>query len=419
MMDERKDKPENGTEEKDLNDLLKAPKTALNNIGDKLGQVFQRDFLRYLFSVLLYFVLFSLVFFALFKSIAYTLPFIIALIIAALMQPLMRLMVNRLKWKKGIASAVLLVFLILLIVGLLILLIVKIISDAIGIVDYLVNYDYADLWQTIQYYLRQLPLNFEDLQLESFIQRYGEQLGTVIKGSLGAAGNVLSIVWRVISAIPSIVMMVLVVIFASYYFTKDWTDFKEYPRIIFAQKIIDGAKKLQTEGISMLGRYIVAYLKLVLATTLQCMVIFLLLGVPYPFLFAALAGFFDLLPVVGASLVYIPLAIYFAAQGNWLIAILLIAGLALISIVHQFLEARWVSESIEVHPLLMISVFFFGLRSGSAMLMIYLLALVIGYKLLVQCQIISSPFIKLKKEKARSKRKGKWLDRLRKKKEQE
>jgi len=58
--------------------------------------------------------------------------------------------------------------------------------------------------------------------------------------------------------------------------------------------------------------------------------IFLILGLPAPLLWAVVMGFLSLIPAVGASLVWVPMAIYLYATGDWIQASILVAYGALI-----------------------------------------------------------------------------------------
>lgn len=58
--------------------------------------------------------------------------------------------------------------------------------------------------------------------------------------------------------------------------------------------------------------------------------IFLILGLPAPLLWAVVMGFLSLIPAVGASLVWVPMAIYLYAIGDWIQASILVAYGALI-----------------------------------------------------------------------------------------
>jgi predicted PurR-regulated permease PerM len=58
--------------------------------------------------------------------------------------------------------------------------------------------------------------------------------------------------------------------------------------------------------------------------------IFLILGLPAPLLWAVVMTFLSLIPAVGASLVWVPMAIYLYATGNWIQASILVAYGALI-----------------------------------------------------------------------------------------
>lgn len=58
--------------------------------------------------------------------------------------------------------------------------------------------------------------------------------------------------------------------------------------------------------------------------------IFLILGLPAPLLWAVVMAFLSLIPAVGASLVWVPMAIYLYATGDWIQASILVAYGALI-----------------------------------------------------------------------------------------
>lgn len=68
-------------------------------------------------------------------------------------------------------------------------------------------------------------------------------------------------------------------------------------------------------------------------------IIFWILGIPGPVLWGVVMGFLALVPLVGASLIWIPAAIYLFIAGSWVKGIILVAfGAGVISLIDNFLR---------------------------------------------------------------------------------
>jgi len=90
--------------------------------------------------------------------------------------------------------------------------------------------------------------------------------------------------------------------------------------------------------------------------------LFWLLGLPAPILWAFVMFILSLLPIVGAGLVWIPAALYLAITGRWLGAVGVVAwGTLCFIIVDNFLYMRLVGERMRMHDVLALFSFFGGL----------------------------------------------------------
>lgn len=90
-------------------------------------------------------------------------------------------------------------------------------------------------------------------------------------------------------------------------------------------------------------------------------VMFWILGVPSPLLWAVLMGFVCMIPLAGSFLVWLPLAIYLMATGHWTKAIILIVwGGLVISTVDNVLRPKLVGGQTRLHELLV----FFAVLGG-------------------------------------------------------
>lgn len=90
-------------------------------------------------------------------------------------------------------------------------------------------------------------------------------------------------------------------------------------------------------------------------------VIFWILGLPLPVLFAAMTFFVALIPVVGASAVWLPLVIYLASTGAMAKAVILfVLGALVISLIDNFMKPALIGEKTKLPYFLL----FFGILGG-------------------------------------------------------
>ena len=88
---------------------------------------------------------------------------------------------------------------------------------------------------------------------------------------------------------------------------------------------------------------------------------FWILGIPSPLLWAVLMTFVCMIPVAGSFLVWLPLAIYLMVLGHWTRAVVLIVwGALVISTVDNFLRPKLVGGQTKLHELLV----FFSVLGG-------------------------------------------------------
>lgn len=364
---------------------------------DKMHQTFNDDFLRYIISVLCYFVIFTVGALIFSKTLPYLLPFWIALIIAVLLQPLIKVTVQKFKWKRDRAAAILLVIVILAIIALLSWIIFQIVSDIIQIVESIRNANLSELLTTIENRFGKIPLlSDENVTVTSLIQKYRTQIMSALNKNKSVATSALSSIMAALGQTPLYVMLIVATIFAAYYFARDLRHMTEMPAIILKKNTLEDMQKVETESFKIISRYIALYLRAAAISMVVSYIIFLIFGVQYSFLFAALIGVFELIPVIGPWLVYIPLALHFALYGEWFMMAVMIGSIVLLYLIGQFTKSKSkvLSRSMQVHPLMMVAITFWSLRAGSASLLVYLTILVVGYKILLQTKIIVSPFAK-------------------------
>jgi predicted PurR-regulated permease PerM len=128
---------------------------------------------------------------------------------------------------------------------------------------------------------------------------------------------------------------------------------------------------------------------------------YLVIGVQDPFLWFAITCITAMLPIVGAALAYVPLAIIFLAQGkNWQGIVMLIYGFGVIGLVDNLFRFILNKRLGNIHPLVTV----FGVIAGISMF--GFIGLIFGPMLLsvfiVLLKVYSNEFLSKKRESKRA-----------------
>ena len=101
-------------------------------------------------------------------------------------------------------------------------------------------------------------------------------------------------------------------------------------------------------------RVLGGYISLLIITFVEAFILFKIAGVDYAIILALVTGVIDFLPVLGISATMIPVMIYCAMHGNFTSVIILIIGMALMTVIRRIIEPIILGKSMRIHPLLML-----------------------------------------------------------------
>ena len=101
---------------------------------------------------------------------------------------------------------------------------------------------------------------------------------------------------------------------------------------------------------------------LILISTLEIIIGFLILGIPKFFMLGLICGFLDLLPYVGTIIVFIPIIIYNIIMKNYLVSVGLICIYILVQVMREILEAKFLGNKLNVHPLVIFISIYIGVK---------------------------------------------------------
>jgi predicted PurR-regulated permease PerM len=193
-------------------------------------------------------------------------------------------------------------------------------------------------------------VNVDQLLSPQFIMERLKGMGGAIAGrTLGFVGGVLGVI-----------VQAAFVVFAMYYL------FRDGDRIVRALPNIMPLETSQSEVILARTRDVIAasvYGVLVIAIIQGALggLMFWLLSLPSAIVWAVVMTFLSMIPMAGAFIVWVPAAIYLAATGHWVKAIILVGwGVLVIGTIDNFLRPKLVGERTKLHELFV----FFSVLGG-------------------------------------------------------
>lgn len=181
-------------------------------------------------------------------------------------------------------------------------------------------------------------------------------LGTQIASQVpGFISSLISSILNTVGNIPYGIFVVVCVIFSGHYFINDSKNILHiYNKIIPHRGFRIRALSLIDNLASTLFRALSGYILLFIITTVEAYIFLWFAGVKYALILAIVTGLIDFMPVLGISATMIPVMIYCAFHGNYKAIIILIIGMAVMTIVRRVIEPPILGKSLHLHPLLML-----------------------------------------------------------------
>ena len=283
-------------------------------------------------------------------------PFVVALFVTALVTPLVNLLHRKWRLPKNPVAIVLVTVSYLLLAGLIL---------AIGIGGYRWAMN-ADGWfRTVfvplvtEVFLRLSEL-FDKVasELVPYLATARDSLITTIGSKVSALSA--EIVSGAASALPGFLIRILFAVVATFFMATDADRILYYlgSRVSepFAEKVSAGWNSIQ----STFGKYLRAYSVIFLITFLELTVGFFAAGVENFILIALLVAVFDILPILGSSMILLPWSLILLLTGDYRRGAVMFAVYLIVVIVRQFIEPKIVGEHVGLHPLVTLMAMYVG-----------------------------------------------------------
>ncbi len=337
-------------------------------------------------------------------------PIIFAFITAALLQKPKNFILRKTPLKKGFASTLCVLGLLAVALFFTALIGVRIAQEIGGFIDYVMlqiqNIDV--LVNTIENVLLNFVSGFPDflsetlkenistlfVELREWLAGRSSDFTQDIAGSLSGSFSLswittpISGVISTARQIPSVIIATVISIVAACFITADFDFIKKFIKAQLSEKKAKDFSRGLSLLKSSLGKMGKAYLSIIMITFIELSIglyVLKLLGIfssNYIAIIALVTAIVDIIPVLGTGTILIPWTAYSLIVGNFPMAIGLAIIYAVITVIRQIIEPKFVAGQLGLPPFLTISAMYMGLKIFGVLGMFIAPMIIIMLKLL-------------------------------------
>ncbi len=319
-------------------------------------------------------------------------PFLLAYAIAFCLQPLCRAMEKRAGISRKATVLVAVCIIITLLVVLCVVLFQRLfrelstLAGALGDILNRLREDEGFRNQTADRLSKLLPIPHAATRIREFLLGLdGKLMDFLGRTAENLSGSVLPFLGDVVRLLPGMLLSVVVVLIASYYFAIDFRGINSRLMGLFPPGGQNFLRKIKAMLLDTGGKILRAYGLLMIITFAELFAAFLIMGYRYAFLLAAVIALVDVLPVLGTGTVLIPWAVFCLFGGDWYNGIGLLIIYAVITVARQILEPKILGKYIGLPPLASLAAMYIGLQlMGFWGLFLFPLGATLGYRLLTE-----------------------------------
>ena len=187
--------------------------------------------------------------------------------------------------------------------------------------------------------------------LEESVTNMGQ---TIIKNVPSFINSTFAAVGKLVGNLPYGVFFVISILLSGFYFINDGPAVMKFfvkntPNKKFRNRVFTLLNELSVTVFRVLGGYLVLFI----ITAVESLIVFWCAGLhEYAIVLSLVTALIDFLPVLGVSATMVPMMIYQVANGQYISAAILLAGLIIMSVIRRFVEPAVLGKSLKMHPLI-------------------------------------------------------------------
>ncbi len=321
-------------------------------------------------SHIIFIFAFSIVFILVKICFLYFLPFIIGIFVSLFMYPVYSFMKKRLSFKPAFSATVITLFIFSVVLSFFIFSLYLLVKESVNL-----------------YYNNQAILDKIFEQIDFFDTIKGLDISNDVFSKISDTA------FGIVKIIPITITLLIISFVSTVCFINNLPAITNSVLLKLNEKYREDVKNVFYQFKSIFRKFVKSYLFLYCITFIESVFIFVLLDLDYKLVFAFLAAISDVLPILGPGTVYLPIAVVKALYGDYLSAITLIVFWGIVIIIRQIIEPKLLSDSIKIHPLVILSALYFSIVSSNIWVLFYVVTIAISYKILIESKILSPIFL--------------------------
>ncbi len=331
-----------------------------------------RKYSKALVNIVVAVALFFAVILLLPKALGFFAPFVVGWIISLIASPLVRFFEEKVKIKRKVGSAFVIIVVIALVVLLIYFIVAQLVNQVIGLIQALpgmwesVEGDLTSIGKRLGVLLEKLPGDTR-LNVDDFVEQVGAALGDFFgklsTPTIAAAGNFAK-------QLPAVFIGVIMALLSAYFFVAEREQINEWFRVHTPASLQLRYQTVRRSLVRSVGGYFKAQLRIEVWMYLLLLIGLGALGVNYFALIALGIAFLDLLPFLGTGTVMVPWAIIQILTGDYKMAVWLLIIWGGGQLARQLIQPKIVGDSMGVPPLPTLFLLFIGYKVGGVIGMI-------------------------------------------------
>lgn len=317
-------------------------------------------------------MIFLAVIFLLPRVLMFFMPFVFGWLIALMAGPLVHFFEEKIKLKRKIGGAFVIVAVIALVVLLIYFVCSMLVQQLVGLVGALpdmwegMEADLSHIADRISQFFEKLPFDINaDIGggAEQAVNYIGELLGKMSTPTIAAAGNFAKF-------LPGFFIGLIMTLLSSYFFVAERMQINEWFGKNMPVTIQLRYNTIRSSLVHSVGGYLKAQLKIEVWMYILLVIGLGILGVDYYALIALIIAFLDFIPFLGTGTVLIPWAVIriLTADYKMTVGLLIIWGVG--QLARQLIQPKIVGDSIGVAPLPTLFLLYIGYKFGGVVGMI-------------------------------------------------
>ncbi|CAH1222524.1 Sodium-lithium/proton antiporter [Paenibacillus plantiphilus] len=299
-------------------------------------------------------------------------PFVLGWLLAYALNPIVNLMQVKLKLPRWLGVTISLLLFIIAMLTIVSALITRIVVEIIHLSKSLestvawwkTEFDRLLALPEIQSLIKKLSTFYEENPnyQETINTRISDTANLLAKTSTDIISFFINGIVNIISSLPNAATIMIVVILAAFFISKDWSRHQKRIQGWFPAAIRKSTSAVWTDLQKALFGYLRAQLIMISITAVVVIIGLLILGVDYAITIGLLIGLIDLLPYLGVGAAMVPWIAYTFIYGDISLGIGLSVLYAVILVARQILEPKVLASSVGLDPLSTLIAMFVGLK---------------------------------------------------------